>query len=213
MKILDREQLSALLDGAASARPNSFLPAFLPRLALDSGARPQEYLACRWNDVDYTKRGLRIDEALKVTKKDGITIEEETKTELSRRTVTLSERTMADLAAEQKKQETIRKDLGRNETGLDDLIFPHSPAEPNRPVNPEYVSKAFARLARKLKFTGLRLYDMRHNCASHMLAAGRPVTDVAAHLGHADASTTLRFYGFAIPKREAGAGLLDDLIP
>jgi hypothetical protein len=41
----------------------------------------------------------------------------------------------------------------------------------------------------------------------------RPVTDVAAHLGHADASTTLKFYGFAIPKREAGAGLLDGLLP
>lgn len=29
---------------------------------------------------------------------------------------------------------------------------------------------------------------------------------------HADASTTLKFYGFAIPKREVGTGLSDELL-
>jgi integrase len=114
---------------------------------------------------------------------------------------------------EQERQAAIRKSVGRNDPGDDDLIFAHSPVEPNRPLNPEYVSKAFKRLAKSLNFTGLRLYDMRHNCASHMLAAGRPVTDVAAHLGHTDPSTTLKFYSFAIPERKPGAGLLDGLLP
>ena len=72
---------------------------------------------------------------------------------------------------------------------------------------------AIKTLAKRLGFVGLRLYDMRHNCASHMLAAGRPITEVAAQLGHSDASTTLRHYGFAVPKTEPGAGLLDDILP
>jgi hypothetical protein len=31
--------------------------------------------------------------------------------------------------------------------------------------------------------------------------------------GGADASTTLKFYGFAISKSEVGTGLLDELLP
>ena len=38
---------------------------------------------------------------------------------------------------------------------------------------------------------GVRLHDLRHNCASHMLAAGRPVRAVAAHLGHSTPAITL----------------------
>src|SRR5438309_5979020 len=38
------------------------------------------------------------------------------------------------------------------------------------------------------------LHDMRHNCASHMLAAGRAVPDVAAHLGHSTPQITMAVY-------------------
>ena len=74
------------------------------------------------------------------------------------------------------------------------------------------MSKSFKRLAAQPKSASLRPYVMRHNCTSHALPAGQPVTNVAAHLGHADAATTLKFYGFAIPKREGGTGLLDELL-
>jgi integrase len=59
---------------------------------------------------------------------------------------------------------------------------------------------------------GLRLHDLRHNCASHMLAAGRPVTAVAAHLGHATPAITMAVYAHHIPSADAGAGLLDELL-
>jgi integrase len=212
MKILAREQLIELLNSADEIPADAILPGIMLRLALDSGARPGEYLVFRWNDVDYPRRGVRIDEALENTKADGLGIKEELKTEQSRRFVTLSAGTLAALSAEQKRQAALRKELGRNDPGDDDLIFAASPAEPYKVRNPDYVSKAFKRLAKRLGFIGLRLYDMRHNCASHMLAAGRPVTEVAAHLGHADAATTLKFYGFAIPKKEPGPGLLDGLL-
>jgi len=41
----------------------------------------------------------------------------------------------------------------------------------------------------------VRIHDLRHTCASWLLAAGVPLLTVSAHLGHEDAATTARIYG------------------
>jgi integrase len=40
-----------------------------------------------------------------------------------------------------------------------------------------------------------RPYDLRHTCATLLIYEGRPVTEVAAHMGHADPGFTARVYG------------------
>jgi integrase len=49
-----------------------------------------------------------------------------------------------------------------------------------------------------------RIHDMRHTCASWMIAAGIPLPVVQAHLGHEDISTTVRLYTH-IDRRQADA--------
>jgi integrase len=44
----------------------------------------------------------------------------------------------------------------------------------------------------------IRLHDLRHVHATTLLLAGEPVHVVAARLGHADPSVTLRVYAHAI---------------
>jgi integrase len=39
-----------------------------------------------------------------------------------------------------------------------------------------------------------RLYDLRHTYASLLLAGRTPITYVSAQLGHANPTTTLRYY-------------------
>jgi integrase len=46
---------------------------------------------------------------------------------------------------------------------------------------------------------GLRFYDLRHTCASLLIAQGASVKAVQAHLGHATASITLDTYGHLFP--------------
>jgi integrase len=45
----------------------------------------------------------------------------------------------------------------------------------------------------------LRLYDLRHTCASLLIAQGASVKAVQAQLGHATASITLDTYGHLFP--------------
>jgi integrase len=47
-----------------------------------------------------------------------------------------------------------------------------------------------------------RPYDLRHTCATLLIYEGRPVTEVAAHMGHADPGFTARVYGHVF--RDAG---------
>ncbi len=63
------------------------------------------------------------------------------------------------------------------------------------------VGKAFFKLALRAAGLpeGLRLYDLRHTCASLLIARGASVKAVQAQLGHATASIVLDTYGHLFP--------------
>ncbi len=214
MLILSRPDLGVLLAGVASgeAGKSKNLPPILPLVALDSGARRGELLAFAWDDFSHNARTLRVDRAVEDTKAGGIVIKGVPKTEASRRTITISSRTAAALASEKQRQEVEQKLLGRA-LPRGALIFSLSPLSPLEPLRPREVSKAFRRAASMLGFKGMRLHDLRHNNASHLLAAGRPVPEVSKHLGHSSPEITMRIYAHAIPKEESGDGLLDQIMP
>jgi hypothetical protein len=71
------------------------------------------------------------------------------------------------------------------------------------------VRKRFARVLRLAEVGGHRVYDLRHSYASGLLAKNAPITYVAAQLGHADATTTLRWYARWLPK--SGVSFVDAL--
>jgi integrase len=59
---------------------------------------------------------------------------------------------------------------------------------------------------------GLRFYDLRHTCASLLIARGATVKAVQAQMGHATASITLDIYGHLFPSEmEALAGRLEGI--
>ena len=56
------------------------------------------------------------------------------------------------------------------------------------------VDSRWARTRRSAGVTGVRLHDLRHWQATQLLDAGVPVPTVAARLGHADGTTTMKIY-------------------
>jgi integrase len=53
---------------------------------------------------------------------------------------------------------------------------------------------------------GLRFYDLRHTCASLLIAQGASIKAVQAQLGHATASITLDTYGHLFPSEMEALG-------
>jgi len=91
-------------------------------------------------------------------------------------------------------------DQGRR---LDGLVFPAPLGSIWQKDN--FMSRIFRPAVRRAALDGLTFHDLRHTCASLMIAAGANPLEVAAQLGHKDARLVLQRYGHLYPGASAGA--------
>ncbi|HZS04143.1 MAG TPA: site-specific integrase [Blastocatellia bacterium] len=128
---------------------------------------------------------------------------EETKTPQSRRTIPLPASVMAELREHRRKQNEERLKMG-DEWQQFDLVFT---SESGTPVRPENLRRRHFKPA--LRRAGLpeavRLYDLRHTCATLLLAAGKNPKVVSERLGHASITLTLDLYSHVLPSMQQGA--------
>ena len=61
-------------------------------------------------------------------------------------------------------------------------------------IKPHYVTESFRKLLRTNELREIRFHDLRHSCASLMLANGVPMKQIQDWLGHSDFSTTANIY-------------------
>jgi integrase len=100
------------------------------------------------------------------------------------------------------KEESLRRGWGKPEWLL--------PNEAGHPLDIKKVATVFHRYRKRAGLPHFRLYDLRHTYAGLLLAAGAPITYVSAQLGHANPTTTLRYYARWITgQRQRWAILLD----
>lgn len=61
-------------------------------------------------------------------------------------------------------------------------------------LRPNYVTDTFKRVLEKNGLRPIRFHDLRHSCASLLLANGVPMKQIQEWLGHSDFSTTANIY-------------------
>ena len=73
------------------------------------------------------------------------------------------------------------------------------------PIDATTLSYHFKRLLAKAGLPHFRIHDLRHSCASILLAAGVPPKVIQEMLGHSQISTTMNIYAHVMPnlKQEA----------
>jgi integrase len=192
---------------AAQAEDPEF--ALYLRLASVTGARRGELCALKWVDLDV--QGKQVVLARSLTVGDKGLIEKRTKTDRVRR-LALDDATVAALREQLRLAEQRARDCGI------DLppkahVFARDPegTEPWRPDSG--ATGRFMRLRDQLGLEGIRLHDLRHYVATHLLEAGVPVRAVSERLGQANATTTLGIYAHAVPAtNQRSAELLGDLL-
>ena len=87
--------------------------------------------------------------------------------------------------------------------------FAFSPDPAGRePWNPDTMTHRYRRYARRVGITS-SLKELRHYSATQLLAAGTDLNTVAGRLGHAEGSTTLKFYAqFTRPADQQAAAVI-----
>ena len=61
-------------------------------------------------------------------------------------------------------------------------------------IYPDHLTNEWQKFMKSTKLRYIRFHDLRHSCASNMLANGVPLKEIQDWLGHADFSTTANIY-------------------
>jgi integrase len=198
-------QLRVYLEGARSHRLFAFY-----HLAAYTGARRGELLNLRWHDVDPANAEVHINGSAAVI--GGTRIEGTTKSGRSR-TVSIDAGTVRVLREHHVRQAEERLTAGPQWAGSDQYVFTTALGAP---IYPDTVSSLMTDLIEAHNATvreggagellpRARLHCLRHLHATTLLLAGVPAHVVAARLGHADPSITLRVYAHVISNQLAEA--------
>jgi integrase len=193
---LTMEQARALLE-AVRGDPYEALY----RIALSLGLRRGEILGLRPADVDLERRELRVSGALQRVR--GKLVRTAPKTKPSLRTLPLPDTVYQVLA------EHLRRQL---------QIFPNAEyvfvSRNGTPIDPHNLLRRFkAGLKRANLPSSVRFHDLRHSCATFLIAQGEHPRVIMDILGHAQMSTTMDIYGHVMPSTQrAAAARLDGIL-
>lgn len=157
-----------------------------------------------WSDVDLDRRVLRVAQA--ATLVDGKVCFDRPKSETSVRVVLFSPTTAAVVREHRVAQDAERDRLGRAWTDLD-LLFPSTVGTPMVPRN---LSRWFDELRVDAGLPWLRLHDLRHACATFLLAQGVDLTTIKDLLGHSQIAVTADIYTHVLERVARGASDLLD---
>ena len=178
------EQTAKLLDtiNGTSIETPVFLCAYY-------GLRRSEVLGLKWNAIDFVNKTISIDTT--VTKMDGVREKKRTKNLSSNRVLPLIPDVEVYLKFVSRQQKENRLLFGRAYIQNDYVCK----REDGSAFNPGYLSVMFKRMLLKNKLPPIRFHDLRHSCASILMAAGCDLKKISEWLGHNDIRTTANIYG------------------
>lgn len=167
--------------------------------ALTLGLRRGELLGLRWDDIDFAEGVLTVRHA--VQRVNGRLILVDPKTSLSRRVVPVPAPTLTALWAHRHRQNSDRLAAGSTWHDFGLVFVTHS----GRPLEPRNINRAWYAVRDKAGLGSVRLHDLRHSCASFLLAAGASPRTVMKTLGHSQIGLTMNTYTHVLPDFERAA--------
>lgn len=195
-RAMSREETKRFLDAAKGSR---WYALFL--LAVTTGMRPGEYLALQWKDVNLDEGTIYVTKTISRRKEKWHF--DETKTAKSRRKIKIAPSVAQALRAQKSRQAAERLKAGIGYQNFD-LVFASLNGQP---VDCDRLrGRYFKPLLEKAGLpASIRLYDLRHTCATLLLAAGEHPKIVSEMLGHASIQLTLDTYSHVLPDMQQSA--------
>lgn len=192
---LTREEARKLMDAVKGHRLEA-----LYLMALMLGLREGELLGLLLTSLDFDAATVTVNGSLQWEK--GKLVRDTTKTKASVRTlplpVGLATLLQAHIECQQKK-------------------FPNNTylfaSTVGTPINPRNLARQFKEILKKQALRQIRFHDLRHSCATFLIARGEHPRTVMDILGHSQISTTMNTYGHVLdPTRTAAVAGLEGFL-
>lgn len=196
-KYLDEDQAVRLLRCLKEEPDMGYRAAVL--LALLCGLRLGEVGALTLDDVDWEKGTIDISRALKYTSQTG-SFDGDPKTDAGLRLIALPAGMMALLHELREYQVDMAAQVGDLWQGHGWIVHGWN----GRQRNKDTPSKWFRQFSRDHGFD-VTFHQLRHTHATILLANNIDAVAVASRLGHANATTTLKYYAHALRRRDNDA--------
>ncbi|MFD5569650.1 tyrosine-type recombinase/integrase [Streptomyces cadmiisoli] len=181
-------------------------------LLISTGLRRGEALGLTWSDIDLSAGTLRVRRNVQRIRRE--LIFGTPKTMRSIRTVSLPQRCGRALIEHREAQERERKVAGgkwQPATGQPvGLVFTTATG---RVTDPRSLNRMLTILCRDAKVRRVRVHDLRHTCASLLLAQGVDARTIMETLGHSTITMTLDTYAHVMGTTlRAAAVRMDDAL-
>ena len=186
----DADEVNALFEAAKGSKLE--LPILLGAFY---GLRRSEAIGLKWDAIDFDRNTITIRHTVTSCDLDGkrILVASDTmKTKSSMRTLPLVPFMRERLLALKAEQQENRRLCGRSY--IKDYLAYVCVNEIGDLIKPHYVTESFSKLLRANGLRQIRYHDLRHSCASLLLANGVPMKQIQEWLGHSDFSTTANIY-------------------
>ena len=185
-----KEEILTLLDIAKDD------PIYIPIvLSAYYGFRRSETLGMRWSAIDFENKTITVNHKVTELTENGKTIvyaEDKLKTKSSYRTLPLIPVVEEKLLEHKAKLERNQKLFGNSycKEYMDYVCVD----EMGKLFRPNFVSDHFGWLLKKYGLKKLTFNELRHSCASMLVAEGIPMKSIQEWLGHSNFSTTADIY-------------------
>ena len=159
------------------------------------GLRRSEVLGLKWSAIDFESKTITIKHTVVEVKLNGrkqILVKDRTKNNSSHRTLPLTTEIIIALNNTKKQQKYYKRKFKKSyTTKYEEYVC----LNPNGSlIKPDYVTRHFPLLLKNSGLRHIRFHDLRHSCASLLLAKNIPMKAIQEWLGHSDFSTTANIY-------------------
>jgi integrase len=204
MQVWDEEGVRRFLTVARDA--GTEVEAFYT-LAIETGMRKGELCGLMWDDVDINARRISVRRTLLKAGPEPVLGVPKTG---RGRAITISPQTASLLRKHQLRQKELKLSLGGAYKDRD-FVFAKENGDPIQINN--FGQRSFANLIESAGVKKIRFHDLRHTCATLLLAKGVNPKIVQERLGHSDISMTLNRYSHVTPTmQDQAARLLGDAL-